>query len=103
MWTVYWNLYLSGQNHNTRSVCCERLEKTAYWPTTLKLFPQVNTVDSAQKKVLQQFPTLFKGLGTIEGEYDIQLRKDARPYALATPRRIPLPLKGQVEELNTGS
>ena len=32
------------------------------------------------------------------GEYEIVLKKDAKPYALVTPRRIPLPLKGQVEE-----
>ena len=37
-------------------------------------------------------------MGTIEGEYAIVLKKDAKPYALATLRRIPLPLKGQVEE-----
>ena len=44
-----------------------------------------------------KFPRLFKGLGTLEGEYEIVPRKDARPYTLATPRCIPLPLKGQVE------
>ena len=41
---------------------------------------------------------MFEGLGTIEGEFAIVLKKDAKPYALATPRRISLPLKGQVEE-----
>ena len=66
--------------------------------TALKLISQVNTVKSGQHKIVSQYPTLFKGLGTIKGEYEIVLKKDARPYALATPRRIPLPLKGQVEE-----
>ena len=64
---------------------------------SLKLISQVNTVDVYQRNVVKKFPHLFKGLGTLEGEYEIVLRKDTRPYALATPRRIPLPLKGQVE------
>ena len=51
-----------------------------------------------QQKIVNRFPKLFRGLGTIEGEYEIVLTKDAKPYALATPRRIPLPLKSQVEE-----
>ena len=33
---------------------------------------------------------------TLKGEYEIVLKKDAKPYALATLRRVPLPLKGQV-------
>ena len=66
--------------------------------TALKLVSQVNTVNSYQQKIVNKFPKLFEGLGTIEGEYAIVLKNDAKPYALATPRRIPLPLKGQVEE-----
>jgi len=66
--------------------------------TVLNLVSQVNTVKSGQHKIVSQYPISFKGLGTIKGEYEIVLKKDARPHALATPRRIPLPLKGQVEE-----
>ena len=66
--------------------------------TAFKLISQVNNVKSNQHKIVSQFPTLFKGLGTLKGEYEIVLKKDAKPYALATPRRIPIPLKGQVEE-----
>ena len=58
---------------------------------------KVNTVDVYQQEIVMKFPQLFKGLGTLEGEYEILLRKDARLYAVATPRCIPLPLKGQVE------
>ena len=47
---------------------------------------------------MNRFPKLFRGLGTIEGEYEIVLTKDAKPYALATPRRIPLPLMKKVED-----
>ena len=47
---------------------------------------------------MDQNPDLFQGLGTIEGEYTIVLKADAKPYALATPRRIPIPLKSSVEQ-----
>ena len=52
---------------------------------SLELISQVNTVDVYQRNVVKKFPHLFKGLGTLKGEYEIVLRKDARPYALATP------------------
>ena len=66
-------------------------------PLIGRLAIKVNTVDVYQQEIVMKFPRLFKGLGTLQGEYEIVLRKDARPYAIATPRRIPLPLKGQVE------
>ena len=44
------------------------------------------------------FPKLFKGLGTLAGDYHIQLRPDAKPQALFTPRHVPLPLRPQVAE-----
>ena len=53
--------------------------------------------DSVKQRVVSKFPKIFKGLGTIEGEYNIVLKQDAIPYALSTPRRILLPLKSQVE------
>ena len=64
----------------------------------LQLVSRINAIDSVRQGIISKFPTLFKGLGTIEGEYNIVLKDDARPYALVTPRRIPLPLKSQVEQ-----
>lgn len=66
--------------------------------TMLQLVSQVNAIDSIKQKVISKFPKLFKGLGTMEGEYNIALKQNATPYALATARRIPLPLKAQVEQ-----
>ena len=43
-----------------------------------------------------KFPKVFQGLGTLSGDYHIQLRPDAKPHALFTPRRVPLPLRGKV-------
>ena len=44
-----------------------------------------------------EFPDLFQGLGTLKTEYTIKLRSDAKPHALSTARRIPIPLRDKVE------
>ena len=41
---------------------------------------------------------MFQGLGTLRGDYQIQLRPDAKPYALYTARNIPIPLHGKVKQ-----
>ena len=49
----------------------------------------------------QWYPELFVGLGKLEGEYTIQLEKNAKPYSLSVPRRIAIPLiKAVKKELN---
>lgn len=47
--------------------------------TALQLVSWVNTIDSTQQGIVSKFPFLLKGLGTIEGEYDIVPKQDARP------------------------
>ena len=39
-----------------------------------------------------EFPMLFEGLGELKGNYHIELTDDVHPYALTSPRRIPIPL-----------
>ena len=51
---------------------------------SLDLVSRVNAVQS-KKNLLCEFPKLFDGLGKLDGEYKIQLREDAKPYALTTP------------------
>ena len=45
-----------------------------------------------------EFPSLFSGLGCLEREYKISLQKDAKPYALSTPRHVAIPLLKRVRE-----
>ena len=47
---------------------------------------------------MSQFPDVFKGLGKLKDNYVIKLRENATPYALTTPRRVPLPLLPKVKE-----
>ena len=49
------------------------------------------------KDVIAEFPSLFHGIGKIDGEYHIQLDQSVTPYSVSVPRRIPLPLMGKVK------
>ena len=46
----------------------------------------------------KKYPKLFSGLGCMPGEYKIVLKKDAKPFSVSVPRRIPLPLLPKVKE-----
>ena len=46
---------------------------------------------------MKKYPQLFHGLGEREGEYEIQLKPNAQPFAITYPRRIPLPMKSKVK------
>ena len=56
-------------------------------------------VDSIQPgNVHKSFPRLFQGLGTLKGDYQIQLKSDAKPYVLYTARNVPIPLRVKVKQ-----
>lgn len=65
----------------------------------LGLVARVDTValDSVER-VKEQFPTQFKGLGKMEGEYKIGLASALSSFSISTPRRIPLPLMSKVKK-----
>ena len=65
---------------------------------SLKLITRVDSVsqNDYQTTVRKMFPKLFKGLGNLGEEYRIELKSEAKPYTLTTPRRIPLPLRSKV-------
>ncbi|UYV79140.1 hypothetical protein LAZ67_17001223 [Cordylochernes scorpioides] len=47
---------------------------------------------------IKEFPEVFEGLGQIGNPYEIKLKAGAKPYAVDTPRRVPIPL---MEKLKT--
>ncbi|UYV75083.1 K02A2.6-like, partial [Cordylochernes scorpioides] len=53
---------------------------------------------------IKEFPEVFEGLGQIGNPYEIKLKPGAKPYAVHTPRRVPIPLmeklKTRLEELD---
>ncbi|GBO25325.1 Transposon Ty3-I Gag-Pol polyprotein [Araneus ventricosus] len=44
-----------------------------------------------------KFPELFKGLGVVKGCYSIKLKPGAIPFAITSPRRVPIPLLKQTK------
>lgn len=44
-------------------------------------------------EIIKTYPELFKGLGKLENfEYNIKITSNAEPFAVETPRRVPMPL-----------
>ncbi len=50
------------------------------------------------EEIRRRFTKVFEGLGNLGDEYHIQLKPDAKPHALFTPRHVPLPLHPKVLE-----
>ncbi|PFX21652.1 Transposon Ty3-I Gag-Pol polyprotein [Stylophora pistillata] len=66
----------------------------------LNLLARINEIQSQsyEESIKAKYPQLFHGLGELEGEYEIKLKSDAQPFAIMTPRRVPLPIKSKVKE-----
>ncbi|GBO26978.1 hypothetical protein AVEN_29996-1 [Araneus ventricosus] len=65
---------------------------------SLGLGPNLNSIcqiSVADPKA--KFPELFKGLGVMKGCYSIKLKPGAIPFAITSPRRVPIPLLKQTK------
>ena len=54
-------------------------------------------LDTITKDYQEKFPKIFIGLSKVEGEFEIKLRKDSKPFACSIPRKVPFPLIPQVK------
>lgn len=64
----------------------------------IKALKMLAKIEAIQKTILEQYPTLFAGLGILKGEYKIKLKPDAKPFALYTPWNVLLPLREKVQK-----
>ncbi|XP_054267078.1 uncharacterized protein K02A2.6-like [Macrosteles quadrilineatus] len=64
----------------------------------LNLVRRIFSVDSHDIDWATKYPNLFQGLGNMKGEYKIEMKENAVPYAISTPRVVPIPLKTKVKE-----
>eukprot|EP00731_Ephydatia_muelleri_P002769 Em0001g2769a len=67
----------------------------------LNLIVRVNAVSGStdvKTAIMEAYPTLFHGLGTLGDAYAIQLKENAKPFSLYTARSIPIPLRDRVKE-----
>jgi transposase InsO family protein len=58
---------------------------------------EVNEIGQKLPNFKEEFPKLFTGLGKLKSSYRIQLKDDAKPLCLYTPRKIPHPLRQKVK------
>jgi predicted aspartyl protease len=59
----------------------------------LQLVARIDTIqNSSSNHWINRHAKLFRGLGSVPGKYKVELKPDAQPYAINTPRRVPLPL-----------
>ena len=68
---------------------------------SLNLAMRIQQIEETSTQVQDEFPNIFKGLGTIGEEYEIRLKDGVKPRELCTARHVPIPLRTKVqEELN---
>ena len=79
---------------------CNIWSTTSWRPViqALGLLSQADAVIAEAKEVESKFPDLLMGLGTFEGDFEIRLSPNAQPFALHTPRNVPLPLHKKVND-----
>ena len=65
---------------------------------SLNLLAVVNSINRDSFDVFSAFPRVFEGLGTMPGEFKIQLKKGTEPYCLMTPRNIAAGLREKVKD-----
>ena len=63
----------------------------------LGLVSRVNTEGDQRQHYTAKYSDLFRGLGKTPGTHHIQLKDDAKPFALSNPRRVALPLQPKVK------
>ena len=67
----------------------------------LQIFQRISALDVMSPKISnvfkKNFTELFTGLGRVCSKYRIQLKDDVRPYSIAIPRRMTLPLQDMVK------
>ena len=64
----------------------------------LELLSRVDNVETCSEQIIADHPKLFTGLGSLEGEYHIELEPDSVPFSLSTPRRVAIPLMQKVKK-----
>ena len=48
--------------------------------------------------IIEENADIFSGLGNLRAEYEIKLDKNAVPYALHAPRRVPLSQRDKIKQ-----
>ena len=91
-----------GDKHiNTNIYVVSKAEKALLSGDTsekLGIVKRLNEVSACDNDLFKEFSQLFVGLGQSSMKYKITLKSEAEPYALTTPRRVPIPLMNKVKQ-----
>ena len=63
----------------------------------LKILSFLQEINTPQEDIISSYPKVFQGLGTLQGDFHIHLKNDATPFALHTPRNVPLSMRPKVK------
>ena len=74
------------------------LHKNLLGRPAIEALDLVVRVRAVQESPVVRYPSLFEGLGKLDGEYSIRLEEGAKPFALMVPRRVAIPLLQPVKE-----
>ncbi|XP_064468600.1 uncharacterized protein K02A2.6-like [Ornithodoros turicata] len=64
----------------------------------LRLLSQVYNVESTSVNPKKHYPHLFQGLGVLHGEYCLRVKSGSTPFAVTSPRKVPLPFYESTRE-----
>ncbi|UYV74340.1 K02A2.6-like [Cordylochernes scorpioides] len=98
---IHVKLQNKGQHLNSKIYIVDKLKQPLLSRETSEKLNIVRMIQKLSSNFLnpkREFPEIFNGLGHAKINYKISLQPDAKPYALCTPRRVPIPLMKQVKE-----
>ena len=96
-------MFLADSNYSCNNAYCHAVTMPvvlylSYAPA-IQALHVLAQVDGISTRIPEQYPTLFKGLGPLKGiSYTIQVKPDAKPFALFTLRNVPLPPRKKVQD-----
>lgn len=95
--------FLGAFTHGTRQAegdvyVAKKLTKSLLGRPTIRELELVKVITAVDLALKDKYPSLFQGLGKMTGDYQIELRDDAQPFALSTPRRVAIPLLQSVRQ-----
>ena len=94
---LYVNLSHKGTTVRQPVFVVKQLKKNLLGLPAIRALNLLVMVESIEDEISTKYPSLFSGLGSFPDTYKIQLNPDVKPYALFTPRNIPLPQHQKVQ------
>ena len=90
-------VYHKGKSSNQKVFVIKDLKNNLLGLPAIRALQLFSNVCSVDKSIISQYPSLFTGQGKFGHKYTIKLKPNPQPFALSTPRNIPLPMRAKVQ------